>query len=92
MKNRIRIICCLFHFDMAFTMSFIHAQDLTGIWRGHFRSNDGLERLTGNSTVCYRTTGIKWKYRLRKHIIVLKRLPIPIRALNFMEKLKHPAP
>ena len=25
------------------------AQDLTGIWRGHFRSNDGYaERLTGN--------------------------------------------
>ncbi|HEY4154650.1 MAG TPA: hypothetical protein VGM24_04465 [Puia sp.] len=23
------------------------AQDITGIWRGHFRSNDGFERLTG---------------------------------------------
>jgi hypothetical protein len=29
-------------------MSFVHAQDLTGIWRGHFRSNDLAERLTGN--------------------------------------------
>jgi len=24
------------------------AQDLTGIWRGHFSSNDGVERLTGS--------------------------------------------
>lgn len=24
-----------------------NAQDLTGIWRGHFRSNEGFERLTG---------------------------------------------
>ena len=26
----------------------LNAQDLTGIWRGHFRSNEGFERLTGN--------------------------------------------
>jgi len=25
-----------------------NAQDLTGIWRGHFRSNEGLERLMGS--------------------------------------------
>jgi hypothetical protein len=47
MKNRIRIFCCLFMLN-AFSMSFIQSQDLTGIWRGHFRSNDALERLTGN--------------------------------------------
>ncbi len=27
--------------------ALIHAQDITGIWRGHFRSNEGFERLTG---------------------------------------------
>ena len=30
------------------TLSMIHAQDLTGIWRGHFRSNDAAKRVTGN--------------------------------------------
>ena len=29
----------------SFGISFSGAQDLTGIWRGHFRSNDELERL-----------------------------------------------
>jgi hypothetical protein len=29
-------------------MPKLHAQDLTGIWRGHFRSNDVAERVTGN--------------------------------------------
>src|SRR5450755_1141361 len=48
MKNRFRIFCCLFLLN-GFTISYIHAQDLTGIWRGHFRSNDGLERLTGSN-------------------------------------------
>src|SRR5664279_1584854 len=47
MKNTIRLACCLFVLN-AFSLSVIHAQDLTGIWRGHFRGNDGLERLTGN--------------------------------------------
>jgi hypothetical protein len=44
MKNRIRLICCgvIIHI---FSISLIYAQDLTGIWRGHFRSNDGYERL-----------------------------------------------
>jgi hypothetical protein len=26
----------------------LKAQDITGIWRGHFRSNEGIERLMGN--------------------------------------------
>jgi len=47
MKNRLFIFCCLFLLQ-ALTYTAIHAQDLTGIWRGHFRGNDGLERLTGN--------------------------------------------
>jgi hypothetical protein len=29
-------------------MHLLHAQDLTGIWRGHFRSNDITERVTGS--------------------------------------------
>jgi hypothetical protein len=47
MKKWVPIFCCLFILNVC-SLSFIHAQDLTGIWRGHFRSNDGLERLTGN--------------------------------------------
>ena len=48
MKNKIRIICC-FLILYGISISVIHAQDLTGIWRGHFRSNDGLERLMGDN-------------------------------------------
>ncbi len=47
MKNSIRFICCLFMLN-GFSLSLVHAQNLTGIWRGHFRSNDGLERLAGS--------------------------------------------
>ena len=47
MKTSIRFICCLIVFN-GFAISMIHGQDLTGIWRGHFRSNDGFERLAGN--------------------------------------------
>ena len=46
MKYPVRFICSLL-ISNVFAMSCIHAQDLTGIWRGHFRSNDGLERLAG---------------------------------------------
>jgi hypothetical protein len=48
MKNSIRIVCCLVIFN-GLSMGLIHAQELTGIWRGHFRSNDGIERLVENS-------------------------------------------
>lgn len=44
MKKRFRFICCLLIWN-GLTLAVIDAQDLTGIWRGHFRSNDGLERL-----------------------------------------------
>ena len=47
MKNGIRLLCCLVLSGGLATTS-LHAQDLTGIWRGHFRSNDALDRLTGN--------------------------------------------
>jgi hypothetical protein len=33
---------------MGFSLTGLNAQDLTGIWRGHFRSNDGFDRLAGN--------------------------------------------
>src|SRR5580765_6154336 len=46
MKNRIFFICSLVALYII-PFSVLHAQDLTGIWRGHFRSNDGLDRLTG---------------------------------------------
>lgn len=46
MKNRIFFICSLVALYLI-PFSVLHAQDLTGIWRGHFRSNDGLDRLTG---------------------------------------------
>jgi len=44
MKNCIRFICCVLLWTGS-SITIIEAQDLTGIWRGHFRSNDGLERL-----------------------------------------------
>ncbi len=47
MKYSIRLLCCLLILNGS-TPSVIHAQDLTGIWRGHFRSNEIAERLTGN--------------------------------------------
>ena len=47
MKKGIRLLCCLLLLS-GVTVSTLQAQDLTGIWRGHFRSNDGLDRLAGN--------------------------------------------
>jgi hypothetical protein len=48
MKTRIRFFCFLFMLHV-FAATMLPAQDLTGIWRGHFRSNDGLEHLMGNN-------------------------------------------
>jgi hypothetical protein len=47
MKKGFQFICFVFML-MGFSISGVNAQDLTGIWRGHFRSNDGFDRLTGN--------------------------------------------
>jgi hypothetical protein len=47
MKKGIRLVC-FFVMSIGFPLSGLYAQDLTGIWRGHFRSNDGFDRLTGN--------------------------------------------
>jgi hypothetical protein len=42
------VIYCFLAFTGIFPFHSASAQDLTGIWRGHFSSNDELERLTGN--------------------------------------------
>jgi hypothetical protein len=47
MKRGIRLLCCLVLLG-GVTSTTLHAQDLTGIWRGHFRSNDAFDRLAGN--------------------------------------------
>ncbi len=47
MKNCIRHFF-LFLLANVLMMHLLHAQDLTGIWRGHFRSNDITERVTGS--------------------------------------------
>ena len=36
----------IFSFLLLFTVSFINAQDVTGIWRGHFRSGNISERMS----------------------------------------------
>jgi hypothetical protein len=46
MKNYRLFFCWLFFLFTGFIPA-LHAQDLTGIWRGHFRSDEGLERLAG---------------------------------------------
>lgn len=46
MKN-FRYFFCWLIFLSAACVPCLRAQDLTGIWRGHFRSDDGLERLAG---------------------------------------------
>ncbi len=47
MKKGIHLVC-FFMMSIGFPLSGLYAQDLTGIWRGHFRSNDGFDRLAGN--------------------------------------------
>jgi hypothetical protein len=47
MKNGIRFFF-LFFITNLFMIHLLHAQNLTGIWRGHFRSNDITERVTGS--------------------------------------------
>ncbi len=47
MKRVIRFFPLLFVFSV-FSAVTLPAQDLTGIWRGHFRSNEALERTTGS--------------------------------------------
>ena len=46
-------------------VSGIKAQDLTGIWRGHFRSNDGIDRLTGDYGDRYRNYDDRYKMEVQ---------------------------
>jgi len=48
MKKGIRILSCLLVLQ-GFSHPGLYAQDLTGIWRGHFRSNEGMDRLAGTN-------------------------------------------
>ncbi len=64
MKKRFRIICSLILLTMCAGLT--HAQDLTGIWRGHFRSNDEVDRLAGNEFERYR---IDDRYKMEVQIV-----------------------
>jgi len=64
MKNCIRFVYCLTLLNGAF-MSTIHAQDLTGIWRGHFRSNDGVERLVESYDGRYKIYDDRYKMEVQ---------------------------
>jgi hypothetical protein len=64
MKNKIRIIGC-FLILHGMSISMIRAQDLTGIWRGHFRSNDGLEHLMGGNSDKYRMYDDRYKMEVQ---------------------------
>jgi hypothetical protein len=64
MKNKIRIIC-FFLILCGMSISMIRAQDLTGIWRGHFRSNDGLEHLMGGNNDRYKIYDDRYKMEVQ---------------------------
>src|SRR5450432_127656 len=48
MKKGFPIFCFIMILS-SLSMPVLQAQELTGIWRGHFRSNDGIEHITGNN-------------------------------------------
>lgn len=64
MKNKIRIIGC-FLILHGMSISMIRAQDLTGIWRGHFRSNDGLEHLMGGNSDKFKMYDDRYKMEVQ---------------------------
>jgi hypothetical protein len=64
MKNCIRFIYCLAVLNGS-SIAFIHAQDLTGIWRGHFRSNDGVERLVESYDGRYKIYDDRYKMEVQ---------------------------
>jgi hypothetical protein len=65
MKISIRIFCCLAVLCTALPLSRLYAQDLTGIWRGHFRSNDGVDRLAGSYGDRYRVYDDRYKIEVQ---------------------------
>jgi hypothetical protein len=64
MKDSIRFICCMILLN-ALSIGLIHAQELTGIWRGHFRSNDGMERLVESSDGRYKIYDDRYKMEVQ---------------------------
>jgi hypothetical protein len=64
MKNCVRFVYCLVLFFTS-SIAFIHAQDLTGIWRGHFRSNDGIERLVESYDGKYKIYDDRYKMEVQ---------------------------
>ena len=64
MKSCIRIITCLVLLN-GLSIGLIHAQELTGIWRGHFRSNDGIDRLVESSDGRYRIYDDRYKMEVQ---------------------------
>jgi hypothetical protein len=64
MKNGVRFICCLILF-YGLSTGLVNAQELTGIWRGHFRSNDGAERLVESSDGRYRIYDDRYKMEVQ---------------------------
>jgi hypothetical protein len=47
------------------SITIIYAQDLTGIWRGHFRSNDGVERLVESYDGRYKIYDDRYKMEVQ---------------------------
>ncbi len=64
MKNYIRLVYCLALLNGS-SIARIHAQDLTGIWRGHFRSNDGVERLVESYDGRYKIYDDRYKMEVQ---------------------------
>jgi len=64
MKSCIRFIVCLVLLN-GLSIRLIHAQELTGIWRGHFRSNDGIDRLVESSDGRYRIYDDRYKMEVQ---------------------------
>ena len=64
MKNGVRSICWLILF-YGLSTGPLHAQELTGIWRGHFRSNDGAERLVESSDGRYSIYDDRYKMEVQ---------------------------
>jgi hypothetical protein len=64
MKNCIRLVYCLALLNVS-SIAVIHAQDLTGIWRGHFRSNDGVERLVESYDGKYKIYDDRYKMEVQ---------------------------
>ncbi|HLA59794.1 MAG TPA: hypothetical protein VK622_13565 [Puia sp.] len=64
MKNCLRLVCWLAILNGS-SIVVIHAQDLTGIWRGHFRSNDGVERLVESYDGRYKIYDDRYKMEVQ---------------------------